>query len=106
MLYVVLFFHTCILHEKMGTMREIVDKFFSDNWVINIYMGVTMDLNQEWQHFTAARTALENVLQTNNVKLLTKKNVEKITQCYSEEKNISIIKPSQISMFLIIRMKS
>ena len=33
MLYVVLYFSPEILHGHQATMREIVDKFFPDNWV-------------------------------------------------------------------------
>ena len=34
MLYVVLYFEPDILKNETATMREIVDKFFLDNWVI------------------------------------------------------------------------
>jgi hypothetical protein len=33
MLYVVLYFEPDILKNETATMREIVDKFFPDNWV-------------------------------------------------------------------------
>ena len=33
MLYVVLYFEPEILRNETATMREIVDKFFPDNWV-------------------------------------------------------------------------
>ena len=33
MLYVVLFFEPDLLKNEAATMREIVDKFFPDNWV-------------------------------------------------------------------------
>jgi len=39
MLYVCLFFSVGILHSETAIMREIVDKFFPDNWVISVYMG-------------------------------------------------------------------
>lgn len=34
MLFVCLFFKSKTLHEEFAIMREIVDKFFQDNWVI------------------------------------------------------------------------
>lgn len=37
MLFVCLFFKPKILHEEFAIMREIVDKFFPDNWVIIYY---------------------------------------------------------------------
>jgi Hereditary spastic paraplegia protein strumpellin len=33
MLYVILYFEPEILRSETATMREIVDKFFPDNWV-------------------------------------------------------------------------
>lgn len=35
MLYVCLFFDTSILHNQTARMREIVDRYFPDNWVIH-----------------------------------------------------------------------
>jgi WASH complex subunit strumpellin len=32
-------------------MREIVDKHFPDNWVINLYMGITVDLIDAWEPY-------------------------------------------------------
>ncbi len=32
-------------------MREIVDKHFSDNWVLSYYMGLTVDLTDVWEGF-------------------------------------------------------
>jgi WASH complex subunit strumpellin len=39
MLFVCLFFKPKILNEEFAIMREIVDKFFPDNWV-NIYLCI------------------------------------------------------------------
>lgn len=44
MLYVCLFFSPATLHQQPSRMREIVDKFFSDNWIVSIYMGITVSL--------------------------------------------------------------
>lgn len=40
MLYVVLYFEPEILHNQQAKMREIVDKYFPDNWVrlINVFL--------------------------------------------------------------------
>ena len=48
-------------------MREIVDKYFSDNWVVPFYMGFTIDLSVVWETFRAAKLALKNILQKKNI---------------------------------------
>ena len=39
MLYMILYFAPDILHNQPAVMREIVDKHFPDNWVLDVYMG-------------------------------------------------------------------
>jgi len=48
MLYVVLYFAPQILNEQQAVMREIVDKHFSDNWVLSYYLGFTVDISIMW----------------------------------------------------------
>lgn len=47
MLFVCLFFKPKTLHEEFAIMREIVDKFFQDNWVI-----VLCDINNLYKKKT------------------------------------------------------
>lgn len=68
MLYVILYFEPSILHTHQAKMREIVDKYFPDNWVISIYMGITVNLADAWEPYKAAKTALNNTLDLANVK--------------------------------------
>nr|XP_044999379.1 WASH complex subunit 5 isoform X2 [Jaculus jaculus] len=68
MLYVILYFEPSILHTHHAKMREIVDKYFPDNWVISIYMGITVNLGDAWEPYKAAKTALNNTLDLSNVK--------------------------------------
>jgi WASH complex subunit strumpellin len=67
MVYVILYFCPDILKSDMASMREIVDKHFNDNFVITQYMGVIVDLSIEWERYPAARAALSNTLQPQNV---------------------------------------
>ncbi|KAI8126229.1 putative WASH complex subunit strumpellin [Lucilia cuprina] len=81
MLYVCLYFSPKILHSQIAQMREIVDKFFSDNWIISIYMGITVNLVDAWDQFKAAKAALMPVIETDAIKgfcLLHKEKMEKI----------------------------
>uniref|UniRef100_H2LM05 WASH complex subunit 5 n=1 Tax=Oryzias latipes TaxID=8090 RepID=H2LM05_ORYLA len=68
MLYVCLFFYPSILQTQQAKMREIVDKYFPDNWVISIYMGITVNLIEAWEPYKAAKTALNYTLDAANIK--------------------------------------
>ena len=39
MLVVLLYFQPAVLKTEKALMREIVDKYFCDNWVVSVYMG-------------------------------------------------------------------
>nr|XP_033788888.1 WASH complex subunit 5 isoform X2 [Geotrypetes seraphini] len=68
MLYILLYFEPSILHTQQAKMREIVDKYFPDNWVISIYMGITVNLAESWEPYKAAKTALNYTLDLQNIK--------------------------------------
>lgn len=79
MLYVLLYFQPETLNMSSSVMREIVDKFFNDNWIISIYMGLnTVNLINEWENYKSAKLALSNVLDTNYVKRLSFNHGEKV----------------------------
>ncbi|KAL1518312.1 hypothetical protein ABEB36_001954 [Hypothenemus hampei] len=93
MLYICLYFAPRMLHSESAIMREIVDKYFPDNWIISIYMGFIVNLLESWENFKAAKLALSNTLQ--NLKSLAgnfgKKVPEllKITGNFLKEGNIT-----------------
>ncbi|XP_035208571.1 WASH complex subunit 5-like [Stegodyphus dumicola] len=68
MLYVILYFAPEILNNHHAKMREIVDKFFPDNWVISIYMGMVINLVDAWEPYKAAKQALCNTIDATNIK--------------------------------------
>lgn len=85
MLYVILFFDPAVLRDETGKLREVVDKYFHDNWVVHVYAGLTADLNLHWsERFPAAKFALDNVLSEENVKRLHIQNAKLIGQCMAE----------------------
>lgn len=49
-------------------MREIVDKYFPDNWIVPVYMGYNVNLVETWDQFKAAKLALNNTLDQSNIK--------------------------------------
>jgi WASH complex subunit strumpellin len=78
MLYVILYFAPHLLDRKQAIMREIVDKHFNDNWVIPVYMGFTVDLSEAWDIYGAARLALANILDKENVSDVLHHHVDKV----------------------------
>ncbi|CAB1321350.1 unnamed protein product [Coregonus sp. 'balchen'] len=68
MLYVCLYFTPSILHTQQAKMREIVDKYFPDNWVISVYMGITVNLVEAWEPYKAAKIALNYTLDSANIR--------------------------------------
>ncbi|XP_051156223.1 WASH complex subunit 5 isoform X2 [Leptopilina boulardi] len=74
MLVVILAFKPSILHNQPAIMREIVDRFFPDTWAISVYMGIVIDLWDWWAPYKAARSALNNTLEINNVKIISQKH--------------------------------
>jgi WASH complex subunit strumpellin len=86
MLYVVLFFDPIVLREENDAprLREIVDKYFYDNWVVHVYAGMTADLSIEWKRFDSAKAALDNVLKVDDVKRLHVNNAKLIGKCMAE----------------------
>jgi len=68
MLYVMLYFQPNTLLNEKSTMREIVDKHFPDNWIISFYMGFKADLVLKWNNFPAAKAAIGNTIELENVK--------------------------------------
>lgn len=85
MLYVILYFSPDILKQK-SSMREIVDKYFNDNWVIATYMGAVVDLTMEWAPYSAAKLALDNVLSATAIKQMNENNSKQIDKCLAELK--------------------
>lgn len=86
MLYVILYFAPEILHKQKVMMREIVDKYFNDNWVIATYMGHIVDLNVEWAVYPAAKSALDNLYNSTTVRQMHESNAKSIERCFDDLK--------------------
>ncbi|XP_052892416.1 WASH complex subunit 5 [Anopheles moucheti] len=88
MLYVCLFFSPKTLHNQSARMREIVDKFFSNNWIVSLYMGITVNLISAWEPFKAAKTALTNTLDNGNLKEICHRQKQSMEMLLSRTRNI------------------
>lgn len=73
MLVVCLYFTPHYLHTDTSKMREIADKFFPSNWVVPVYMGVTLNLIDSWDNFRAAKSALANTINAKTAKEISSK---------------------------------
>ncbi|XP_033351507.1 WASH complex subunit 5 [Bombus vosnesenskii] len=92
MLVIILSFKPSILHTHTAIMRETVDRFFPDNWVISIYMGIVINLCDWWLPYKAARTALNNTLESSNVKVIAQNYGQKMKKliCETEEVQLAV----------------
>ena len=68
-------------------MREIADKHFPDNFVIQIYQGYLVDITQVWDHFPAAKKAASNNIYDANVKQMAERNAAMLRRCYKKLKS-------------------
>lgn len=90
MLVIILSFKPTILHAQTAIMREIVDRFFPDNWVISIYMGTVINLYDWWSPYKAARTALNNTLENSNVKGIAQKYGVQMDKLLQETEEVQL----------------
>uniref|UniRef100_A0A0E0KQ11 WASH complex subunit strumpellin n=1 Tax=Oryza punctata TaxID=4537 RepID=A0A0E0KQ11_ORYPU len=60
-MYVLLFYSHDLLHNGLA-MREIVDRFFKDNWVVPIFLHFSVDLLVSWDAFKEAKSSLVSCL--------------------------------------------
>jgi WASH complex subunit strumpellin len=86
-LFTILFFAPDVLNNQYAIMREFVDKYFNDNWMISTYMGYVVDLSIEWASYPAARTALQNTITVSFVRELDLRNEALMNKCIDELKD-------------------
>lgn len=91
-LFIVLFFNPVYLENEQNKMREIIDKFFPDNWVVAYYLGFTVDLAEQWAPYKAAKNALlsytlnqENIINCRSKHIQNLKILNKQVKYYLKE---------------------
>uniref|UniRef100_A0A5S6QBQ5 WASH complex subunit strumpellin n=1 Tax=Trichuris muris TaxID=70415 RepID=A0A5S6QBQ5_TRIMR len=62
--FVLLYFVPNVLHSCPDVMEEVVKKYFTGDFVIHLYMGSTVNLLYEWNHYKAAWRALKSQCST------------------------------------------
>ena len=87
MLVVVLFFDPQILKQNTSMMRQIIDRFFHDTWVVPLVNGTVIDLSIEWGiRFPAAMNAIGHVIGASNIQRLNYQNMKVAISCLDEVK--------------------
>lgn len=79
-LYVILYFAPDMLKSDDRGMREVVDRYFNDNWIISMYMGTVVDLSVEWEKYESAVKALNNTLTAKNVRIFHVENAKLLSR--------------------------
>jgi len=92
MLYVTLFFCPETLQQDRPVMREIVDRYFPDNWVLTFYMGFNIDLFEAWAPYKAAMEALNNTIlkDLDIVHMLHTKHVQNLKDTFKDLSNFLV----------------
>lgn len=88
MLFLCLYFQPETLASQHSRMREICDKFFYNNWVISLYMGLTVNLVDAWDGYKAAKSAMSNILQPHIIKEITSNNVVTLKKMLDSTKGL------------------
>lgn len=101
MLFVCLFFSPRTLHQQNSRIREIVDKFFADNWIVSIYMGITINLIDAWEPYKAARNALLNVIETSNIQDISVKHSRHLEKLIQQSR--SLLKEGMLTEKMVIK---
>lgn len=82
-LYVMLFYSPEFLHNGF-VMREIVDRFFKDCWVVPIFLYFSVDLFMSWDAFKEAKASLSSCLSPTFVRDHSQLHCSQVTNLLSE----------------------
>ncbi|XP_055382308.1 WASH complex subunit homolog 5 isoform X2 [Condylostylus longicornis] len=87
-LFICLYFSPKTLHNQLSQMREITDKFFYDNWIIPIYMGITINLIDAWDSFRCAKQAVNGIFENNSLKILCARHKEQLEKLIPQTEHL------------------
>ncbi|KJH41391.1 hypothetical protein DICVIV_12636 [Dictyocaulus viviparus] len=69
-MFVFLLFKPAIMKTEAVKMRKIVEDFFRDDWVLQLGLGLNVNLIEKWQHYRAALTAITSKVDVKKAKQL------------------------------------
>ncbi|XP_042482283.1 WASH complex subunit 5-like isoform X2 [Macadamia integrifolia] len=76
-LYVLLFYSPEFLNNGF-VMREIIDRFFKDSWVVPFFMYFTVDLSTSWDAYKGAKTSISSRLSSSFIRDLCQLHYSKV----------------------------
>lgn len=101
MLYICLFFSPTTLYNQTSRMREIVDKFFSDNWIISVYMGITVNLLSSWEPYKAAKAAISDTIKPSKILEISQNHSKILEKVYMQTANV--LKDGALTETMVIK---
>ncbi|CAD5206799.1 unnamed protein product [Bursaphelenchus okinawaensis] len=78
LIYICLWFLPNALREDLPLMRQLVDYFFSEEWIVSLHFELTANLFEKWKNCKAAITALNGVLTNDDITVNLQKKMEMI----------------------------
>ncbi|KAL6650689.1 hypothetical protein ACP70R_009614 [Stipagrostis hirtigluma subsp. patula] len=82
-LYVLLLYSRDILHRGLA-MREIVDRFFKDNWVVPIFLHFSVDLLVSWDAYKEAKLSLVSCLSPASIRDISLQHYAKVSRLLAD----------------------
>lgn len=75
---------------------------FPDNWIVPIYMGITINLMDSWVSHPAALEALKNTTKPNSIREISNKHYEKLQSCL-QSRNDAMLEENITRILVILR---
>ena len=103
MIFVILYLQPNVFKQE-DKMRQLVDRFFADNWMIPLYNGEIVDLFIEWrERFPSAKVALESVLTESKIQSINTENAIQM-KLWTTELNLCVNQTIITDLYVIENM--
>ncbi len=99
-IFIALYFQPNVF-EQEEKMRQIVDRFFTDNWMVPLYNGELVDLFIEWkERYPLAKHVLDCTLTDDQIRVLTVQNTRQI-KLWTNELNLCLNQTTINDLYVI-----